>query len=267
MTLLRRISQSDIERLFDRLADDTVDEALRERLKLQVQFTKGGGLRASRFPVSVEDTTRGILRKGVTSSMMLLYEIVARNDLPYEHIKGTALHRIENLAFRLTNLVEEANQQMPTLNMDKVRNGYSTIVEHAIADFEIGMIDGKPNKAAQNVTYSFVGDIGGNVQIAGDAAQQAINQTRVDQRSDSLALADELGKLRVALRHLPTNTSQDVAIGKIAEAEDAARGKDVDRSHTSLAAIGQGAASWILGTAKEIGVNLLVEYFEKKFGL
>jgi len=267
MTMLRPISHTDIERLFDRLANDTVDEALRERLKCQGQFIKGGGLQASRYPITVDDTTRRILRKGISASMQLLTNIVARNDTPYEHTKALALNRITNMAHQLANLVDEANRQMPTLDMNKVRAEYLTIVNDGISDFEVGMIDGKPAKPSQNLIFNVGGDIFGNVQIAGDGAHQAISQAKVEQHIDLLALADELGKLRVALRRLDTDASQDIAIGKIAEAEIAAKSQDGERSRTSLAEIGKGAADWMLGTAKEIGTKILVEYLEKKYGL
>jgi hypothetical protein len=157
--MLRPISHNDIERLFKQIADDTVAEALKERANWESQFIKAGGLQASRFPVMVEDTTRTILRTGLSLSMQLLTNIVARNELPYEHIKGPALGHVINIGHRLATLVDEADRHMPTLDMNKIRAEYLTIIDHGVSDFEVGIIDSKPAKPSQNTVLSMGDDI------------------------------------------------------------------------------------------------------------
>ncbi|MTK64926.1 MAG: hypothetical protein F8N15_10540 [Methanobacterium sp.] len=125
----------------------------------------------------------------------------------------------------------------------------------------------KPAKPSHNVTLHVGGDLSGNVQIAGDGARQAITRTLIEQGTDLLALAEELAKLRGAISPDVADADQAIAVGRIAEAEVAAKAQDGEKVRAALAVIGKGAGRWMLGTAKEIGAKLLVEYLETKCGL
>lgn len=191
--MIRPISHNDVERFFDRLADDAVEEAQKEHLRWQGQFTKAGGLQASRYPLMVEDSTRGILRKRVSAAMQLLTDTLARSDLPYEQIKGPALSRVINIGHRLANLVDEANRHMPTLDMNKIRAEYQKIIDHGISDFEVGMIDGKP---AESTPHQISGDLRpapgpipeyAEYETDGDREWIARNQSAIEEM-----IADEL---------------------------------------------------------------------------
>ncbi|MTK64931.1 MAG: hypothetical protein F8N15_10565 [Methanobacterium sp.] len=266
--MLRKLTHDDVERMFDQLANRGVDSALQERRDIQGQFNQRGLLHSSMYVQGVEQASRTILRKAVSDSMQLLTDVVARKELAYEQIKGPVLSRITNIAHRLANLVAEANQQMPqTLEMNKIRAEYEQIVKHAISDFEVGMIDGRPARSSQNVALHIGGDMSGIVQVAGDGAHQITTQTRIDHGIDLPAFAEELAALRQTICPHITNADQAIAAGRIAEAEVAAKAQDLEKTNSSLAAIGKDAARWLANTAKEIGSKLVVDYFEKHCGL
>jgi hypothetical protein len=67
---------------------------------------------------------------------------------------------------------------------------------------------------------------------------------------DIEALAEELGRLRVALREHGSEPEHDLALGEVAAAEKAAKEGDSDGALRHLKQAGQ----WALGVATEIGV-------------
>jgi hypothetical protein len=76
-------------------------------------------------------------------------------------------------------------------------------------------------------------------------------------------LASELGALRAELKRLAAQPEQDMAVGAIAAAEQAASQKDGPRALEYLARAGQ----WALDIAGKIGVTVASEALKKALGL
>jgi hypothetical protein len=79
---------------------------------------------------------------------------------------------------------------------------------------------------------------------------------------DLPVLAEELGRLRLALRERGTAADQDIAIGEVAQAEEAAREGDEERAFKHLKRAGR----WALSVATEIGTSVATTALSRALG-
>lgn len=124
-----------------------------------------------------------------------------------------------------------------------------------------------------NVTIQNLGQSGGHANhAAGINAHLNVDSTDNSngsvhyQGADLESLSKELEKLREALLHKAKGASDYAAIGTVAQAETAA--KEGNRSGVSkyLTSLGT-AGSWVLGVAKDIGVQIAVAEIKSHTGL
>lgn len=80
---------------------------------------------------------------------------------------------------------------------------------------------------------------------------------------DFAELASQLNKLRQALKEEAQADVHDIAIGKVAEAEQAAKAGDDSKVAEYLKAAGQ----WALDVALKIGVPVAVDALKKALGI
>lgn len=102
-------------------------------------------------------------------------------------------------------------------------------------------------KVVMGETYNVTGNIG----AVGRGATGTVNV----QQMDLTTLADELGRLRLALTELGTNAEHDVALDEVVKAEQAAKDRDRDGALRHLKQAGQ----WALRVATQIGVPVTTE--------
>jgi hypothetical protein len=86
---------------------------------------------------------------------------------------------------------------------------------------------------------------------------------QIDKTIDLSLLADELSKLRQAMRQEAINVEQDIAISDIAKAEKAAKDGDLPKVAEWL----KSAGKWTLDVATRIGVSLVIEAIEQATGI
>lgn len=101
-------------------------------------------------------------------------------------------------------------------------------------------------------TYSAnqVGIMGRNVHAPNATMQQTLQQPAV--KIDLATLAQELARLRLALRAEVTTAEDDVAVGEVALAEVAASQNDESKALRHL----KNAGKWALSVAEKIGVGV-----------
>lgn len=111
----------------------------------------------------------------------------------------------------------------------------------------------------------FKNTIRGNFQGAMGDNSQANNLTynqigsQIENSMDLFQLAGELSRLRQAMNQEAKETTQYIAIGEVAKAEEAAKAKDSSKVAESL----KGAGKWALDVATKIGVSLATEAIKK----
>ena len=98
-----------------------------------------------------------------------------------------------------------------------------------------------------------------------DNSINAVNTVK-NEPCDFTALADELVRLRTALLEKAQSPEHYIAIGAVASAEKETESGDVSKVNRALSALG-GAGRWVLTTAKEIGVPLVIELLKAKLSL
>jgi hypothetical protein len=81
--------------------------------------------------------------------------------------------------------------------------------------------------------------------------------------TDYARLSEELDQLRQLLVTKASLPEHYKAIGEVAEAETAAKGKDGNKVLSSLKAAGK----WVLDAAKDVGTDVLAEVIKKSMGL
>ena len=86
---------------------------------------------------------------------------------------------------------------------------------------------------------------------------------QMDSGVDLAELADQLGQLRKAMWDKATGPEQDVAVGEIAQAEEAARQGNGPNVLKHLKAAGK----WALDMATEVGTNLASETLKNAMGM
>ena len=101
-----------------------------------------------------------------------------------------------------------------------------------------------PKAHAENMSFQ---QIGGNIERSMDLA----------------ALAGELATLRRAMKGEATEPEHDAAVGKVAEAEQAAKEKDSSKVAEAL----KGAGKWALDAATKVGTTLASEALKESMGM
>lgn len=114
-----------------------------------------------------------------------------------------------------------------------------------------------------NDTYKVgqAGAVGPNAHAEHMTFTQQWNEAAAD--TDLGALAEQLAKLRQAMKSEATALDQDKAVGAVAEAEDAARKGDGPTVFQRLAAAGK----WALDMAIKIGAEVAATALKKSLGL
>lgn len=124
---------------------------------------------------------------------------------------------------------------------------------------------GKVIVSKKRDTYSVTG--GSQVGVVGPNTQTGdltLNQAaRSPEPMDLLVLADELSRLRAAMKAEASDAAQDGAVGDVAKAEQAAKAKDGFRVSEHLKSAGQ----WALEIAEKIGVRLAADTISRAAGL
>jgi hypothetical protein len=104
---------------------------------------------------------------------------------------------------------------------------------------------------------------GSQVGAVGRGAHaQDVTFVQQSQEIDIQALAEELGRLRIALRERGTDAEHDLAVGEIAAAEAAAKQGDTEGTLRHLKQAGE----WALGVATEIGVPVATAALKSLLG-
>ncbi|MDW8300291.1 MAG: hypothetical protein RML95_13240 [Anaerolineae bacterium] len=118
-------------------------------------------------------------------------------------------------------------------------------------------IEGSSIKITGNVNKSAIvqGNVEGDLIIQASAGD--VGAVDLDQ------LADDLSRLRAAMRQAAQSDEHDVALGEVAQAERAARAKNLSAVLAHLRAAG----AWALDVATKIGVPVTVEVIKKALGI
>lgn len=87
--------------------------------------------------------------------------------------------------------------------------------------------------------------------------------SQLEKSMDLAQLAEELSKLRQAMKVVATDAEHDIAVSDIARAEQAAKTKDSSKVAQYL----QSAGKWTLEIASKIGVPLATEALKKAIGM
>ncbi|NKM68575.1 hypothetical protein [Rhizobium laguerreae] len=105
------------------------------------------------------------------------------------------------------------------------------------------------------------GAVGPNAHSHDMTFQQVWSEA--EQKVDLKTLADELSKLRSALKEQALTSEEDAAIGEIAKAESAAKNNDGPKALAHLKAAG----NWALGVAEKIGVGVATSAIKTALGV
>jgi len=100
------------------------------------------------------------------------------------------------------------------------------------------------------VVSGTAGIVGGQTEVKGDVITQALSGMKTP--ADWETLAAELSKIRTELRKKAQTTEEDLAVGSLAAAEQAAQKRDERALLQHLASAGK----WAFDTAKEIGTTV-----------
>ncbi|MER9291294.1 hypothetical protein NKI71_13695 [Mesorhizobium sp. M0510] len=123
----------------------------------------------------------------------------------------------------------------------------------------LGLEEGRANSIINNygeitlrdkfVTGAAVA-VGPHSNVSADVIQQ--NLSNGPKAFDIDALAEELGRLRTAMREIATEPEQDIAIAEVAQAQTAATNGDEQKALQHLKAAG----TWAFDVATKIGVGV-----------
>jgi len=117
------------------------------------------------------------------------------------------------------------------------------------------------NMGDQNINYGQAGSIGR--ESTGTLVNYASAWDQMKGQTDLQALADDLGKLRSALRQRAQTVDEDQSVAAVGEAESEAKSGRGPELLQKLAKAGK----WALGVAQEIGVKVAVQALQKSMGL
>ncbi len=112
-----------------------------------------------------------------------------------------------------------------------------------------------------NVKKSGVGVVGPHAHAHDMSFTQITNQ--IEKSVDLEQLANELAKLRLAMKQAAIEAEHDIAVSEVAKAELAAKEKDVSKVVEYL----KSAGKWALDVAVKIGVPLAIEALQQAIGI
>lgn len=108
---------------------------------------------------------------------------------------------------------------------------------------------------------NFLGAMGDDSQVNNLTYNQIGSQ--IEKLMDLSQLAIELSLLRQAMSQEAKETTEYIAVGEVAKAEEAAKAKDSSKVAESL----KGAGKWALDVATKVGVSLATEAIKQSTGL
>lgn len=113
----------------------------------------------------------------------------------------------------------------------------------------------------ENINGSIVatGNVGGNIN---NLVTNAFNKTKVENVPDLAQLAEELARLREALRQNAKHIEHDIAVSEVGQAEKAATDKNFPKALEHLNKAGR----WAFEIAKELGVSVAVDMMKRAGG-
>lgn len=117
---------------------------------------------------------------------------------------------------------------------------------------------GNPIMEQTNQNYGNAGVVGNAENNQGTIAGQIGSSV-----SSESSLLEQLSYLRTSLKPEPTEVDHAIAIGKIAEAEQAVQ---EGQEPTPLSRLSEKGAKWVLSFAESVGAKLVVEYIKHSFG-
>ncbi len=105
----------------------------------------------------------------------------------------------------------------------------------------------------------------GPIQQGNIGSSQSVNGLSVSP-TELPRLSEEIAKLVAALRQEATSANQFNALGKLLEAQDAAKASDAAKAANALGALGP-AANWVWQKAQAVGTSVLASALGKHLGL
>lgn len=173
-----------------------------------------------------------------------------------EEVKALIQSAAEEKASQLRQeiaLVHHTYERMFGIMLDKILPDRKTNAQMIVKKGDLKMGD----------TY-YVNQAGA-VGPESHAHEMTFNQIggQIERSMELSQLADELAKLRQALKKEATEPEHDKAIGKIAEAEEAARAKDSSK----VAELLKPSGKWVLDFASKIGASLAAEAIKQSMGM
>lgn len=107
---------------------------------------------------------------------------------------------------------------------------------------------------------------GNNPRVNIQSTDNSTNSVTLGKPEDLTALVGEFTLLREALLKQAHDPEHYAAIGAVAAAEIAAKDNDASKVNQALATLGKGGR-WVLGVAKDIGVEVAASLLKSQLGL
>jgi hypothetical protein len=101
-----------------------------------------------------------------------------------------------------------------------------------------------PNAHAQNITFTQIGN-------------------QIEELVDLSELADELSRLRQAMKKEAVEAEHDIAVSEVAKAEQAAKAENTPKVAEHLKAAGK----WALDIAVKLSIPVAIEALKKSLGM
>jgi uncharacterized protein YjbI with pentapeptide repeats len=192
-------------------------------------------------------------------------------------IKYTENNRPAQLDLLREMLQEEAEQRIQLLR-NALEERESFLLKDEIRHIEFMVNKILPIRRHQAITlydHKMSGiNVGNTYNVSGQAGAVGANAHAQNMTSDQISsqieksmslsqLANELSKLRQAMKNEATDPAHDIAISAVAMAEKAARDKDRSRIIESLSFAGK----WALEIASKIGGSVLTEAIKKSIDI
>lgn len=215
--------------------------------QLEVIALEGRGNEKIRLQAKVTDA---VDRSKLSEEYFEAYERI--RSLSYSDIQKLLIgvEEKDNHIRLLQQLLENALQQ-PKFYVETYQNQGEFVMTQ---DQEVVMGDKYENKGQ-------AGAMGPNAHVHDVTFTQLVGQ--LDKSVDYAQLADELSKLRQAMKAEATEVEHDIAVSEIAKAEQAVKAKDSSKVVEHL----QTAGKWALDVATKIGVPIAVEVLKQATGI
>lgn len=117
-------------------------------------------------------------------------------------------------------------------------------------------------QSTKRSSINITGNVDKSAIIQGNVEGDLIIQANTTDDTSALnydQLADDLSRLRMAMRQAAKDDEHDIALGEVAQAEKAARAKNLSAVLAHLKAAG----AWALDVATKIGIPVAVEVIKK----